>query len=833
MLRFLVILLIAASAVPAWADSPEARFVAGLRARRLFRLAEQYCTQQVRRSDLSPARRAEVLMELARTYGEHALHAPPGERQPLWDEAHAVVGDYLQAFPDSPRRLLIELQDALTWLAQGELARQEAQVVSGQEPLVEQARQSLRRAASALEQIAEEVEIALRQQLRRPNEDGQTLSATELAALEKNVAYQLARVYRNQAECYPPGSPDRANSLTQALERLTRLAQLAVADAMVWRARLDRVTCARLLGDLPQASQALTALVQGEPPVEIALQAQAEKIRLLLASDQVDAALAAVEQGRTLHGESSADLDFAHVEALVAAWKKASASQDADEAARWQRRAALRVQQIEREHGPYWMRRAEMLLGRSVGTTAGDDVEALARAAASLYRSGQIDEALSTYDRATTQARNQNARERAFELAFTAAAIAHEQGRHAEAARRFRALAHAQPEHARAGEAHRLAIVNLAQQARSGTEAERAAALAAYRAALEAHLQRWPNDPSADAVRRWLGDLHRARSEWPQAVALYKQVSRGSEPFAAVVPALAESYAKWIAAQKAAGEPHTAIAHEAAEHFQKYLSTSAAAGAENDSPVDRFCALTAAKMLLDAGPNGAAEAERVLAQALEKASDAPAAWRSEAATRLVYALAVQGRHDEAARVMDRISSGSTDGLIGLLETLNALAAEAPPTMRGALAGLQLRTLALLEPRRAELREDQRKAFDTGRAAALRSAGRTAEALRAYEQLAETYPEDGDVQQARAELLQNTTDPATLRQALKLWREIESKSRPGGERWFTARYAQAEALYRLGEKEQAAKLVRLTAVLHPELGGAVLRAKFERLLTLCQ
>lgn len=820
----------AAQAAPA--QRMDEQFVTGLRARRLFRLAERYCQEQVQRGDLSERQRANLLIELARTYGEHALHAAPEERAALWNEAHQVIADYQQAFPDSPALPLVRLQDALTWLAQGELARQEAEVGAGDAQLLEEARGALRKAASGLEEVAETLEVALRNQARRGSREQEELSAEELASLEKNVDYQLARAYRNQAESYPPGSPDRANSLTQALEQLERLAQLSVADEMVWRARIDEVVCYRLLGDVQRATAALARLVAAEPPPKIAFEAQAEKIRLLLAAQRLDEALQTASQGRAAAGQISPLLDLAQLEAFVAAWQAASAAQDQAGVERWQKLATAHVQQIEHAHGPYWMRRAELLLGRSVRNTAGADVEALARAAASFYRSGQVAEALATYDRASLQAREEGAAERAFELAFTAGAIEHDRKRHTDALQRFQELAHAQRTHPRAGEAHRLAIVNAAVLARASQPEQRAAWLDRYQQMLEEHLAIWPRDASTDAVRIWLGDWQRTQRNWSQAVAAYRGVSPEHEAYEAAIRQLADCYERWLAQLEAAGEPREQLAAEAAGQFLAVIAPQGQAAARL-APLDRFATLAAARIQLQHLPTGPTSAERLLKEALQRTPDAPPEWQSEAATLLVYALAAQGRHAEAAQVMEQISAGSATGLATMLAALTELAATVPADSRRALAELQLRVVALLQPRQHELQGDELVALEVGQAAALAASGRTAEALQAYERLAKKYPRNGNIQLARAALLQASNDPATLRTALAHWREIEKKSRPGGERWFTARFSQAETLYQLQEKEQAAKLIKLTRILHPEMGGAELKGKFERLLGLCE
>lgn len=99
-------------------------------------------------------------------------------------------------------------------------------------------------------------------------------------------------------------------------------------------------------------------------------------------------------------------------------------------------------------------------------------------------------------------------------------------------------------------------------------------------------------------------------------------------------------------------------------------------------------------------------------------------------------------------------------------------------------------------------------------------------------MAEAAPRDGQIQEAYAQLLLGGADKAAWQAALIKWREIEKKCRTGSERWLRAIYHQALALERLGQKDQAAKLVKLTRALHPELGGPEPKAKFLELLKRC-
>ena len=66
-----------------------------------------------------------------------------------------------------------------------------------------------------------------------------------------------------------------------------------------------------------------------------------------------------------------------------------------------------------------------------------------------------------------------------------------------------------------------------------------------------------------------------------------------------------------------------------------------------------------------------------------------------------------------------------------------------------------------------------------------------------------------------------------------WREIEKRSRPGTTLWFRAKYSQAVAHERLGNTAQAARIVKITQVLHPDLGGAELKNDFLKLLKRCE
>ncbi|NUQ63976.1 MAG: hypothetical protein HUU20_15975 [Pirellulales bacterium] len=158
-----------------------------------------------------------------------------------------------------------------------------------------------------------------------------------------------------------------------------------------------------------------------------------------------------------------------------------------------------------------------------------------------------------------------------------------------------------------------------------------------------------------------------------------------------------------------------------------------------------------------------------------------------------------------------------------------MAATARPEIRADLANLQLAAIERLEGRREQFSPADRRTYEFARAQALAGAGRVEEAGQALDSLAQAYPRDGEIQEAHAALLLAGTDRASLERSLAKWRQVEEKAAPASERWFRAKYNVASLHYRLGNREQAARIIRLLQIVHPELGGPERKRQFLELL----
>ncbi len=831
----ILVVLIALAAVlsAAAAESDDdGRFLAGLRQRRLFELAENYCRRELDRPDLTPLRQASLVVELSATLADQAVYTAPAQREPLWQQAWQVTEQFAAAHPQHPRRVLVRVQGAIALVTRGELARQEAEVVSPAEPLRQEALTHLRRAIRLLEELADEA----REQLRQSSPPGRgtpaqgELSPHQWSTLGEKIQYQLARALRNQALCYPAESPDRANSLTQAVKLLDVLARLDPDRPLAYPSRVDQIACYRLLQDFDTARQKLAALLAQKPSAAILLRARAEEIRLALATGQLSAAVALLSEGGQIGGVSSGELDYAWLEASLAAWQAAVKSGDAQVAAGWQKAATRQVERIERRSGPYWGRRAQMLLARYVDLApAGASLPMQVHAAENAYRSGHPEQALAAYDRARAMAAEEGQPEQAFALGLAAATIEHDRHHDAEALERYRQLALAMPQDPRAAAAHQLAIYHAGRLALADPDGH----LAGYAELLGEHLRHWPTADTANQVRWQLGRLRQHQQEWAEALAAYGAITSDFADYGKVVEALVRCYRARLAALQATGRPTESTAAEAARWFESLVFDADGRPPEQWSPVAREAVLAAAEFWSHDTKTGFDRAERILSIALAGNGHASPRWTSAAEVLSVYALAGQGRLGEAARLLERVSQGPTSQLLTVLEGLAAITAEKQSNVRAELAELQLRTIDLLKPRRDQLSPHEQRTLDRLAAGALEDAGRRSQALAAYRRLAEAYPQDGAIQEAYGRVLLESEDRAGLEAALAQWRQIEKHSHPGTERYFRAKYSVAWLHHRLGNPRQAEKIIRLLEALQPEMGGPAMKAKFEQLSRQCQ
>lgn len=802
--RWLVLLIWCAAPMLIAAASPDEEFLQGLRTRRLFELAEKYCREKLTDQQLAASDRSLFTLELIRTYAEHAANAEPAARNALWKQADDTAVEFMRNAPQHPQILLIKTQQALVVLARGEMARLEAEVSADPARAVAEAREVIRQASRLLDSLEAEVTAAATT-AKRAGRTPADLTAEELDSLLNNVRFHRARAARNQALSYPEGSPDRLAALNSAIGDLeVSLREVPADDPHGRTIRLELAVCQRLAGDSDAARQSLEELDADGVTPEVRLAARAERVRLDLAARRTDEALRILTQGRAIGGTVSPELDFAHLETYVALWQAAADVKQTAESEKWRNQSIAAVKLVEQTHGPYWGRRAEILLVRVGGQRGDGSLEILRRAADDFYVKGQIDEALATYDKAAMAAGEVKDEAGAFEFAYKAALVEQQRKRYAEASQRFHELSLARKDHPQAPTAHLLALVNEAQ-AWQADPARREG----YVRMLAEHGGLWPTASTANLARLWLGSLYEREKSWQEAIAAYRGVDPNSEQAVEAIQGAERCWTAWLQQRFATGERNLApAAQEAAQTFETALRTTNGDWPSSWSAAQREMALAAAKLRLSWTTSDRAQVEQCLHAALGDPSPPADPWSVAARMWLVVAVAGQpGRTVDARRELALIPSASSEQWTGLVQQLDALRRDAVGGERVELAKFELQ---VIEPQLVDSRKVPdlaRNAFHRMRALALFDSGSQAEGLRSLSEFAQSRPQDGELQAELGDLLLASADRSDWERGLIQWRVVASKSQPRSTRWFKAKYSVAKAQFLLGDKVGAAKLIR--------------------------
>lgn len=238
-----------------------------------------------------------------------------------------------------------------------------------------------------------------------------------------------------------------------------------------------------------------------------------------------------------------------NAEQLIVRWQKASPPKD----------IVLRLADE--------LRNLELEAGNLTSALAQDDLRLLDYAAARLYTSGKLSEAVATYDRIAALEAAAGHSDRQFQALESAAAIVREMKQPEAALTRFRELALQDPRRGEDANVHLMAIGLAAELVRGATPEQREERFEFYVTLLKEHLQHWPKDSSAKNVRLWL-----ARTELPeidrvrvqkltnqgnrqQALALYRKLIADAPDDAKLL----ESYATLLATGKDKAELREAL----------------------------------------------------------------------------------------------------------------------------------------------------------------------------------------------------------------------------------------------------------------------------------
>jgi tetratricopeptide (TPR) repeat protein len=797
------------------ARNVDARFLDGLRQRRLYDLAVTFCQKQLARSPEVPEHTAWWTAALVRTWSEWALARPAQEREAAWAEARQAADAYLARNAQHNVSIWVRLQRALVDVARGTDLWQNAEIVGkDSERQVAMASEALRAAAQQLEQIERWLDSAI----PTAPPAGAVLSHDDLFALRNQVRVLRAQVMRYQALCYPEGE-DRVGLIVRSLEALRdALAQMPAEDLLAWQARLEQVIAFRLLGDVGQAERTLGPLLGEDSPAEIRPAAWAEYLRLLVMQGRWSDAWQKLVQSQP-QCRHEPQWQLAALEVVIALWQRGVPVPD-NVSGTWRDVALERARYIEQTFGPYWGRRAEnrLLHAARSGGSAGD-AELLRRQADDLYLRGQLDEALAAYDAAVEAAARLGAVEEEWTARGRAARLAEQKQDTPDAARRWHAAAHALPQHRHAPVASLRALALAADALRTGQLPSDE-----YGSWLIEHVQRWPDHESADNVRLALAQWYASRMQWDDALECCRQIRAAD----------VQCHAWQLALVAWRTKIHQADAHDrqkqisqALQYFEqcRQQASSAASVAEAD--------LARTELVLQWMPDQAGQVAEQLARwdGNSLTDDQRVRWQ---AWRLA-ALAIHNTagSQEVETLLEQIPADDPQLWSNVAKILGDRLEKATQVQRQSMARVLLQVLQRWHKALGAEAVEQPWELIRLQSIALVAAGRPTEAVVLMQEYAQKHSTNADVQIHWARILEAAAPHLGWQRALDQWRIIAAAAPPRSDTWFEAKLGVARILAEMGHRSEAEKLLRYVLLTSPPPQGSLWQERYRQALARLQ
>ena len=194
----------------------------------------------------------------------------------------------------------------------------------------------------------------------------------------------------------------------------------------------------------------------------------------------------------------------------------------------------------------------------------------------------------------------------------------------------------------------------------------------------------------------------------------------------------------------------------------------------------------------------------------------------------IVLLAKSGRHREAEALIAQIAKAGVESLLQLLNGLSLAAEKASPQTRKGIAELQLQTCNSLRPRKETLSKEQLTLLERTMARSLILAERTVEAHSKYEALIQQHPKDLLLRREYATSLSACDTVSCHHRAVIHWQHLENQAEKGSSNWLRYRAEVINSLQMVGKNSEAARLLKITELLYPELGDETLRDKYHSL-----
>ncbi len=627
----------------------------------------------------------------------------------------------------------------------------------------------------------------------------------------QNIRFRLAQALADRARLEPENAAARAEAEREARKLLDRAAGL---PALKGYATLLKGELAARLG-LPGQAQIEVEEAEKATPAPPASAILEVKVAALIGRSLYD-------EARRLADGSSVDeatRDLLGLRAILASRRASSpgASRDAIDARAFERAESLR------KRGGAEARRALIELARALDDPPPGAPEtwwdALAEGQLRLgnpIRGGRL--AARGADRIEAAGRLDAAarlRSRAGACLFEAEQFAEADlvlTRVAEAP----AAAVAAPVRARAG------MLRTLSRGRALAARQAGASRESYLAGLEAQVRDFGADPSSGEARWLLGKVRQAAGRADEAIALWSAIGHGHPRWLEASLVVADLLRQRVEDQRIARDPTATRARM--DEARRSLRAMLEAASDGSEPVELGLRSVRLESIPGAGdPTLALEAaDRVVGGAAR-----PDQHRQARLARMV-ALAELSRFVEAEQVArSEAKAGDLPEVLPALRLLDHAAADAESEILRRKIGLVARALtSRLVEKPDDLPPPVRDEARLRHARALLFGG---DAIAARREIA-AWGGPGGLDDA--DLLRDLADTYLRLEAYALAVDVErirsGRLSPGSLPWLEARYGLALAYFRSHRPKEAAQIIDATAILHQDLGGGDLKARFERL-----
>ena len=825
--------LAAGMAARSLADEMHARYFEQLRRRGLYSLAEGTAISRLAQPNVPLAQRTDLAIELSRTLAEHAGYASELQQADLWKRARAAVDDERAREPTNPREALLTVQSAMVPASEGDWLKVECELRPFDEPLAVRARAADSSAIDLLREVERRLSEPAREATgtKRPPEGSP--SSHELRVQLHRVRFQLALSLRNRSELWPAESRERSVDLLEAEQTFRKLTGVA-DEPLPFRAKLGLAVCSRLKGDLERGQEMLTALekIEPRPADELLDEVVAEKARLLLVRQRAVDAAELIVQTRSRRKRLTGELWFLQVQALAAMRDAALQRQDQALADQLREQAEITLQRCDEQVGGYWGRRCHVSWESiRAAEKYGPALDVAMQQARADFLAGRIDAALKGYADAERSATASGQTDLAIDMGYTRASILLREKQFEPAAADFLRLARDFSRHARAPAAHLNGAYSLG---RLYEEKKTQARREAYTEALDQHVELFAGDPTADDARYFRARLEEQRLQASIALPLYLQVNAEHPRAAEAQAGAARCYEAILLRMRERKLPTGKFEHEAVETLSRFVTPRDETLVEWSAPQAELALHLAALLLLSEPPHFN-HAERLLGSVLTNAgrvtedNEQAERWKrlhQRASALHVVALAGSGRPLEAERLMNTLAAAAAPrDLLAIIERLAPFVASDDRQRRLQYVELQLHAAERLAEQRNSLTKPEQESLDRCFGRAYLASGQLAKAVELYGRLAADAPKDAARQRDIALLLEAINSHECQMLAKQCWRRVESMTKPGSTEWLLARLGVISSSRKLDQQQQARKLLEVTRVLYPALGGSEMKSRF--------